>query len=814
LADRTVRVSLTAQVSGYLAGMEQAKKATRSSSDAAQEASRKYESQAQTMDKVGKGLMASGTVAVAATALAVKAAIGWESAWAGVTKTVNGTPEELQKVEDGLRSLAKTLPSSHDEIAAVAEAAGQLGIQTANVTAFTRTMIDLGETTNLSADEAATSLARFMNIMGTSQDKVANLGSTIVALGNNYATTEAEIVAMSMRLAGAGRQIGLSEGEVLGLSTALSSVGIEAEAGGSAFSTLMVNIASEVETGGAKLDLFAKTSGKSAADFKAQWEKDPAAALTGFISGLGSVEEQGGSTLQVLADLGVTEIRMRDALLRSSAASDMFAKAMGDGNKAFDENNALAKEAAQRYATVESQIEVMKNRVTDAAISFGEVFLPAVSAATGGIGDFADIIGGMDPVLQGTLAVVGLAGGAAALSGGAFLVAVPKVVAYRLAVADLGPVGQKAAGIIGKVGKAIGAVAIVGVAVGALGAFSDAMRATGKTGEELANTLITAKDGARIVSDSFADVKANWVGSGVDKIFDDFGGTIDSTFESWDTRWAGFGRDLLGARPMSDDVRDSLAKLGTEFGALASTDLPAAQKAMRQVVDQYDLSEEQLWRLIDMSPEYKAALVDQASALGITASKSNLLNIATKEAAPVATAAADAYLAAADEAAGLNDQILSLIGSMNEANGLGQDAVSSNADYRDSLEEVSEYVRQAQEGVEGFNMGLDESTVTGSANAAMLADHASTAQASAEAMLAAGGSTDDYKARLEGAHQTVYDSAIALGANAEQAQAIADKLAAIPSETAFQVIADTQSAQANLDSLAARAAVGHEHACW
>lgn len=195
----------------------------------------------------------------------------WESAWAGVTKTVDGTAEEMASLEKGLRGLAKVLPASHTEIAAVAEAAGQLGVETKNVQGFTRTMIDLGETTNLSANDAATQLSRFMNIMGSSQSDVDRLGSSVVGLGNNFATTEAEIVELGMRLAGAGKQAGLSESDVLGFATAMSSVGIEAEAGGTALSMTMKRIGSEVETNGALLGTFAQVAGMSAEQFKTAW---------------------------------------------------------------------------------------------------------------------------------------------------------------------------------------------------------------------------------------------------------------------------------------------------------------------------------------------------------------------------------------------------------------------------------------------------------------------------------------------------------------------------------------------------------------
>jgi len=256
---------------------------------------------ARTGDKLTRGV----TLPLIATGgAAVNAAIQWESAFAGVEKTVDGTAEQIAALEQGIRDMAKTLPTSREEIAGVAEAAGQLGVQTDNVLAFTRVMVDLGESTNLSATEAATAMARFANITQMSQDDFDKLGSAVVDLGNNMATTESEIVDMALRLAGAGKQVGLSESEILGLSAALSSVGIEAEAGGSAISKTMINIAADVEKGGQGLAKWAKTAGMSVDQFVAAWEDAPAEALNSVITGLADMEAHGGSTLGMLEELG------------------------------------------------------------------------------------------------------------------------------------------------------------------------------------------------------------------------------------------------------------------------------------------------------------------------------------------------------------------------------------------------------------------------------------------------------------------------------------------------------------------------------
>ena len=91
---------------------------------------------------------------------------------------------------------------------------------------------------------------------------------------------------MAQRLAGAGRQVGLTEAQVLGFATALSSVGIETQMGGSAFSKALIKMEVACETGGKQLKDFAKVSGMTANQFKALFDADPAAAFQSFIVGL------------------------------------------------------------------------------------------------------------------------------------------------------------------------------------------------------------------------------------------------------------------------------------------------------------------------------------------------------------------------------------------------------------------------------------------------------------------------------------------------------------------------------------------------
>lgn len=379
-------------------------------------------------------MAAAGTAVGVVGGMAISAGSDFESAFAGVRKTVDATEEQFAELEDRLRDMAKNKPQTAVELAEIAEAAGQLGIHTENIAEFTDVMADLKVATNL-GDEGASQFAKFANIVDMSQEKFANLGSTVVALGNNMATTEADIVEMGMRLAGAGKQVGMSEGDIMGFAAALSSVGIEAEAGGSAMSKMMVNMQLAVETGadawaeidasmertghtreqaehavaegGKALNNFAASVGWNAKQLKASvkeaqdsagslqdfadvanmtseefanaFKDNAAGALSAFISGLNDTERLGQSAIVTLDSMDIKEVRLRDTLLRAANASGLFSDALTLANNSFDENTALTKEAEQRYKTFESRLDMVKNRITDVGISLYQDFRDPLS---------------------------------------------------------------------------------------------------------------------------------------------------------------------------------------------------------------------------------------------------------------------------------------------------------------------------------------------------------------------------------------------------------------------------------------------------
>lgn len=350
----------------------------------------KIEKAGEKIENAGKKVSAFSIATGTALVASAKSAIEFESAFTGVEKTVDGTEQQMEELKQGIRDMAKEIPSSTTEISAVAEAAGQLGIKTEDILSFTRVMIDLGNSTNLSAEEAASALAKFANITNMSAQDYSKLGATIVDLGNNFATTEADIVEMATRLAATGELAGLSQAQILALATAMSSVGIEAEAGGSAMSKLLKQIQVAVETGSDDLKDFAKVAGMSSSEFKKAFEQDAVKALSAFISGLNDTERNGKSAIVILEEMGLTEVRLSNTVLSLANASNVMTDAIDTASTAWEDNTALTNEANKRYGTLESKIKICINKLKDFAITIGNKLMPSIEKVVDKIGDFAE----------------------------------------------------------------------------------------------------------------------------------------------------------------------------------------------------------------------------------------------------------------------------------------------------------------------------------------------------------------------------------------------------------------------------------------
>jgi TP901 family phage tail tape measure protein len=341
----------------------------------------------------GAGLSRAVSIPIiAGFAGSLNAATKFESGLAGVAKTTDLSGAALRRMGESVVSMANRMPFTRENILGVVEAAGRFGVSEKNLLSFSETALQLGTATNLGAEQAATQLTRLANIVKLPEDQFKNLGSTIVALGNDFPTTEEEIARFSQRLAQVSTVSTASAADILGMSAGMASLGIRSEMGGTAMSRIFYTINDAVQSGGERLIKFADIAGMSTDAFKSLYQTDSTAAVERFISGINRLNQEGANTPGILRQIGLGEIRVRDTVLRAAGGYETFSRAIRTARDAFGENIALEDEYNKRLKTTAAQWDILKNRITNIGLQFGQGLLPVANSLMGPLGGVADTI--------------------------------------------------------------------------------------------------------------------------------------------------------------------------------------------------------------------------------------------------------------------------------------------------------------------------------------------------------------------------------------------------------------------------------------
>ena len=362
-------------------------------SDGAEQFGQRLQSTGKHTSTLGDGLTKIGAIATAGGALFIKSAMDYEQGMIAIKKTTDMSGIELDSLSHSIKNMARTMPIAIEDLQDVAAIAGQLGIRgVADITKFTDTMTKIGTATNLSASEASEAIARFTNITGTGTKNVERIGSALVHLGNNLATTESEIMTLATRMVGTLSSLGASEADVLGLAGAMSSVGISAELGGTAISTFFTEMSKSVSEGGQKLTKFAEVTKMTEEQFSNLFANNPVEAFTRLVGGLRDIDNAGGDLIGTMSELGINNTRMRDTITRLVQGYDNLQHSLRLSNQAFQEGTALQREYETMLGSTAAQWQILKNNMKLFTISVGSSLLPAVNelfTQTGGLKESA-----------------------------------------------------------------------------------------------------------------------------------------------------------------------------------------------------------------------------------------------------------------------------------------------------------------------------------------------------------------------------------------------------------------------------------------
>jgi len=328
-----------------------------------------------------------------------------------------------------------------------------------------------------------------------------------------------------------------------------------------------------------------------------------------------------------------------------------------------------------------------------------------------------------------------------------------------------------------------GAIAGLGIAAG----IGIGMAALNQTAEEAAETKQRIIDLAGAIRDAGGDLeKIDWVGQ-----FRDFGNEIVDA-KSWFEPWQDAGVTAF------ERISEEAERFGLDYAQLfqgmagdqdnAARSLDVINDKIAELTREYDASVQAQVNMSDERGRSASVIADEVAGLEDLKSRLQDASGQTDEAIELERLMQDAY---AESAAGIAEKNEAL----REQAELTADAISSELDYLDAIEDSTEKLRENAE------KGFDKSTSAGRENLRTLGEMAQATLDFSDATLESTGSQEKANDVIASGREEVVKAGEALGMSKADAEAYADALGLIPGEVKTTAKADTTRARADFDEL-------------
>jgi len=745
MTERVETIRLTATVANYVAGMQQAQRETNKTISASQ----KLANQGAAMTNLGHTLLLFGTAVAAGVTLAVKTFADFDAQMSQVKTLSGATADEMNQLSQAAETLGQKIGISASQAADAEIELVKAGVSVSDILGGalqgSLQLAAAGQIDVADATEIATIALTQFKLTGAEIPHVADL----LTAGADKALGGVNDLGEALKSGGlVASQFGVSLEETVGTLSAFANAGLLGETAGTDLRQLLLKLANPSQEAADRM----KELGISIYDTSGKFVG--LSALSGELKDKLSsqTEASRNSTLAII--FGSRAIAGANVLYKEGATG------ISDWTEKVNDTGFAAKQAAGKMDNLNGDLSKLgaafQTDLIESGSQANNVLRDLVQGLTAIVRVFAELPG---PV-QGAVLAVGAIVAVLALVTGAVLTGIPKYAALKDAMEILSISAKGAALSIGLIAGALSLALVV------VGAFA-AAQAQAQADQDAYRDSLNETTGA-ITSYSKALVAQKLQAAGL------------------------FGQ-AEKAGVSQKQLTDAVLEGGAAYDAVSKKlyDYASAHGPSERGSDALGHTTTELNKKLD---EQRGIVVEGTKA------KKDLI-AATQEDTNSTQDATAAYSNAASAAQNLNDQISQLIDTINAANGVGQDAVTSNAAYQKALSDTTDAVKKYVKEHGKTPAALDQSTAAGSANAAMLADLAKKNEDAAKAQFTLDGNTDSYTATLTAGHDAIVAQAEALGATADQAQAIADNIAAIPTEKEIKLLVDSKDVAAALNTL-------------
>lgn len=752
MADRVVKVTLSAQVAEYRKGMMEAAQATRTVGTEAEKLTQKK----QEFEALGRGMLVAGGVMAAGVGLAVGKFAEFDQAMSNVIATgEDATANQVELREAALEAGAATVFSATESANAIEEMA-KAGLNAQDILGGGLTgSLDLAAAGGLgvarSAEVMSTTLQQFQ-LDGQDASHVADL----LAAGAGKAMGEVEDMAQALNQAGlVANQFQIPVEETVGTLSAFASAGMLGSDAGTSLRTMLLRLANPTKENAELMESLGINAYDSTGKFVGL--AGLAGELETALSGM--TEEQKQSNLAMI--FGQDAIRGATILLEEGQAG------IQEYTRMVDDQGYAAETAAKRLDNLKGDVEALSGAVDTGLIQMGESANGPGRFVIQLLTDMVDGFNELPDAGQAAVFWIGAVGGAAALAGGFFFTAIPKIAEFNTAIAGMPAGVQRASRALSALGRLGG----IGLALGGVTIGVDALA------EAISSALLPSADQV--------DARMRKAASGL-------GLFSAALYKEGITNVDEAGKLLAGLGAQLDEVADStfwdqagisgtavtVLKEMAEIAATGDFDLFSQQ--FRTLADDAGLTDRQLRTLIKTSPELQDALTQQAAAVGSATDTQSLLNLAVGRFQPATDDATDSAVRNADALAELQGAAADAGGDVDklaeQIRGFGQAELDSRAAAR----EFQAAIDELQASIDENGSSLDTATEKGRKNEETVDALAESVKEYAAATKIRTGSDEEAAEVLEAGRQRLIDMLEQLNITGDEAEAYADRLGLIP----------------------------------
>lgn len=310
-----------------------------------------------------------------------QSALDFEDQMIRVGKTTGLAGDALAYVEQRLRDIAKRAPTTHQQLGEMAEAAGQLGITSPEAIAtFVEWMEILSVTTDVAADTIVTKMGKIAAAFGwnlnESTNEIIQLSNVINKLENDTAASADEIISALFRFAPEAEMLQIAAYDAAALAAALISVGVGAESAGTRMGTMLIQLTQNADKIAEMASGTEKYADKQAV--LTAINDDAVGVLFDLMEMMTGTDNRAVALAQTFDLLGLRGGRAFSGL---STDQKRLIEVLAIARKEWSEHSSLVEEYNRALESSKNQLAILKNNITDVAVTLGKTFLPILNKA-------------------------------------------------------------------------------------------------------------------------------------------------------------------------------------------------------------------------------------------------------------------------------------------------------------------------------------------------------------------------------------------------------------------------------------------------